>query len=438
MTAREAAVKAIQQIADKKQSSHTVVREILAAIDSDPRDRALAKRLIEGTVERMISLDYVINRFSKVRVAKMKPVIRAVIRTGAYQLLFMDNIPVSAACNESVNIVKKYGMSGLGGFVNGVLRKISSEGKAVYDEGSKLPGIKGMSVKYSVPEWLLEQWERDYGTETLEKIALAQCDASPLYIRVNLSKCSVSECMALLEKDGVKFEKPELVLPSPYENAGLPILRIVECEGFEQLESFRKGYFTVQDVSSSLVGITAGLKGGERILDICSAPGGKTMHMKDILDCIGRGGSIDARDLTSRKIGLINENLNRCGFDNVNLSVADATVFDEALVGQYDVVVADVPCSGTGVTGRKPDIKFNMTPQIQQELIELQAMILKNAARYVKKGGKIIFSTCTLNRDENEAGMKLLSDLGLKKQSEAQIIPGIHSGDGFFISMFVL
>lgn len=437
MTAREAAVVAIQNITDKKQASHRVVRETLDLMGGDARERALCKRLTEGTAERLISIDYVINSFSKTPVEKMKPLIRAVMRTGAYQLLFMDGIPASAACNESVKIVKKHGLTGLGGFVNGVLRKISTDGKACFEKGCELKGLKGKSVKYSVPEWLLRQWQRDYGAETLEKIAMAQCDASPLYFRVNLSKCTVDECKDALEKDGIICEKPVLSLPGPFENAELPVLRALSCEGFENVEAFRKGWFVVQDVSSMLVGYTADVRGGERILDLCAAPGGKTMQLRDMLDCIGKGGTIDARDITSKKISLINENLNRCSFENVNLSVGDATVFDDKLTDKYDLVIADVPCSGTGVTGRKPDIKLNMNEETQKELIELQIPILENAARYVKKGGKLIFSTCTLNRAENESGMKLLSELGLVKKTEIRMIPGVHSGDGFFISLFI-
>lgn len=437
MTSREAAVMALQYITDKKQSSHRVVSDTLNLMDADQRERALAKRLIEGTAERLISIDYVIGCFSNTPVAKMKPLVRAVLRTGAYQLLFMDNIPASAACNESVKIVKKHGLTGLSGFVNGVLRKISTEGRKAFEDGANQPGTGGNVIKYSTPEWLYAQWERDYGSENAEKIALDQFDARPLFIRVNLSKCSVDECREMLEKEGITCEKPVLSLPAPFEKTELPVLRVLNCEGFDKLECFRNGFFTVQDVSSVLVGITADLKGGERILDLCAAPGGKTMHMRDILDTVGKGGIIDARDITTKKIELINESINRCRFDNINLSVGDATVFDEKLVGKYDVVVADVPCSGTGVTGRKPDIKLNMSEGIQKELIELQGVILENAVKYLKKGGRIIFSTCTLNRDENENGMKLLEGLGLKKQTEVQLIPGVHSGDGFFISMFI-
>lgn len=437
MTAREAAVYAVCQITDKNKSVHRVVNETLDGMEAEARERALAKRLIEGTVERLMGIDYVLNAYSKTPVCKMKPYVRAVLRVGAYQLLYMDSIPASAACNEAVKFMKSHSMTGLSGFVNGVLRAISRTGRDTLKKGEEEPGAKGIEIKYSVPEWLYMQWVRDYGEETAEKIAEAQSDAQPLYFRVNLSKCSYEDCVKSLEAEGVKCSKPELSLPEGVDASALPVILAEAPEGLDKLTAFQKGWFVVQDVSSMLVGLCADIKGGEKILDMCAAPGGKTLHLCDLFAVKEKGGSLDSRDLSSEKTALIQENLDRCGFEKVNLAVADASVLNEAAIEKYDLVLADVPCSGTGVTGRKPDIKYNMTETIQAELIELQAAILENAVKYVQEGGRLIFSTCTLNRDENEAGMKLLEKAGLKKEIELQLVPGLHTGDGFFISKYI-
>ncbi len=437
MTARDAAIQAVLNVTDRGKSVHRVVTETLAESElADARERSLAKRLIEGTIERKLSIDCVIGHFSKVPMEKMKPYIRSILRVAVYQILFMDNIPDAAACNEAVNYVKAHSMQGLAGFVNGILRNISRDGKKVLEEAGSGDSFEALEIRYSVPAWMLKQWERDFGRETMLGIAEAQFDAQPLYFRVNESKGTVAECMEALKKDKIKATIPELSLPR--EAAGyMPNVLLAEAgEGFADTESFKKGLYTVQDISSELVGEIAGIKGGENILDLCAAPGGKALHFADKLKAIGKGGRVDARDMTSRKINMINESIVRCGFDNIDLSVADASVTDEASKNRFDIVLADVPCSGTGITGRKPDIKYNMNESVQEELIELQKPILLNAVEYCKAGGTVIFSTCTLNRTENVAGMKVLEEAGLTKELEITIVPGVHTGDGFFISKY--
>ncbi|MBO7402144.1 MAG: 16S rRNA (cytosine(967)-C(5))-methyltransferase RsmB, partial [Lachnospiraceae bacterium] len=373
MTARDAAIFAVLNVTDKGRSVHRVVSETLANEElSDARDRALAKRLIEGTVERKLSIDHVINSFAKTPVDKMKPYLRAVVRVAVYQILFMDNIPDAAACNEAVKYVKEHGLEGLSGFVNGLLRNIARNGKAELQKATEGDSFDALEIKYSVPQWLLKQWERDLGRDNMIKVATAQFDAQPLYFRVNESKCTVEECLEALKKDGIKAYVPKLVLPGETKEFDLKLIEADAGEGFADTESFKAGLYTVQDISSVIVGEAAGIKGGETILDLCAAPGGKTLHFADKLKKLGKGGRIDARDVTSRKINLINESINRCGFDNIDLSIADASVRDEKDTEKFDLVLADVPCSGTGITGRKPDIKYNMSERVQDELIELQ------------------------------------------------------------------
>lgn len=454
MNAREAAAKTVIEIIDKKVPSHVAITAMLRKNETwNAQERGFAKRLADGTVRYLIPIDYLLDAFSKTPVKKIKPWLRAVLRTAVYQLIFCNDIPASATCNEAVKLAKKYGFANLGGFVNGVLRSIDREGVAKLQTGTAVSYTERLRLTYSVPSWLIQQWVRDYGEETAEKIAAAAQEDSRLTVRCNISRTSPEELLASLEKDGVTAE------PATYAEHAY---YLYGCDGIEKLEAFRKGWFQIQDESSILVGQIAGIRGGEHVLDLCAAPGGKSLHIADLLayyagsDRVVGGckGQLEARDVSEQKLHLIRENLERNALGNVTLVCADATVFDPEKENRADLVIADVPCSGTGVTARKPDIKYNMNEESQADLIELQHRILKLAVRYVKPGGTLIFSTCTLNKDENDSGRKLLSELGMKPESlipylpaclqseDAEngflrLIPGVHGTDGFYISRFI-
>lgn len=451
MNAREAAAKTVIEIIDKQVPSHVAIAAMLRKNEVwNAQERGFAKRLSDGTVRYLITIDYLLNAFSKTPVRKMKPWLRAVLRVSVFQLMFCEDVPASAACNEAVKLAKQYGFANLSGFVNGVLRNISRDGNEKLQRGMEASAEEAMCLKYAVPVWLIRQWIRDYGPETAEKIAAAGTEDSKLTVRCNVSKVKPEELLVSLQKDGVTA-KPAMYAKNAFHLSG--------CDGMEKLEAFQKGWFQVQDESSILAGQVAGIKGGEQVLDLCAAPGGKSLHVADLLAVSERNagcgkGSLEARDVSEQKLKLIRENLARLGFDNVKLVCADATVFDEGKEERADVVIADVPCSGTGVIARKPDIKYNMNEDSQKELVKLQQMILKNAIRYVKPGGTLIFSTCTLNKDENDSGRKFLMDQGMKPESLIpylpkalhneetekgflRLIPGVHATDGFYISRFV-
>ena len=451
MNAREAAVKTVLEIIDKKVPSHVAIASMLRKNEAwNAQERGFAKRLADGTIRYLIPIDYLLDAFSKTPVKKIKPWLRAVLRTAVYQLVFCEDIPASAACNEAVKLAKKYGFANLGGFVNGVLRNIDREGAEKLQAGMAVSHAEMLRLKYSVPSWLILQWVRDYGEETAEKIAAATMEESRLTVRCNISRTSPEQLLASLEQDGVTVE-PAAHAEHAYHLYG--------CDGLEKLEAFRNGWFQIQDESSILVGQAAGIRGGEQVLDMCAAPGGKSLHIADLLAYYGGAdsnckGRLEARDVSEQKLNLIRENLERNALDNVTLVCADATVFDPKKEESADIVIADVPCSGTGVTARKPDIKYNMNEESQTSLIALQHSILRNAVRYVKPGGVLIFSTCTLNKEENDSGRTLLSELGMKPDSlipylpeclqneDAEngflrLIPGVHGTDGFYISRFV-
>ena len=449
MNAREAAAKTVIEIIDKKTPSHVAIAAMLRKNEAwNAQERGFAKRLTDGTVRYLIPIDYLLDAFSKTPVKKMKPWLRAVLRVSVFQLMFCEDVPASASCNEAVKLAKQYGFGSLGGFVNAVLRNISREGKEKLEKGMKVSAEETLRLKYPVPLWLIRQWIRDYGLDTAEKIAAAGTVDSKLTVRCNVSKVKPEELMESLKKDGVTAE-PALYAENAYHLYG--------CDGIEKLEAFRNGWFQIQDESSILVGQAAGIKGGEQVLDLCAAPGGKSLHIADLLTAYkgnGNGrGSLEARDVSEQKLTLIRENLDRLDFENVTLVCADATVFDAEKEESADLVIADVPCSGTGVIARKPDIKYNMNEETQSELIKLQQSILRNAVRYVKPGGTLIFSTCTLNKDENDSGRTFLLKQGMQPESLIpyfpeelhgenaengflQLIPGVHATDGFYISRF--
>ncbi len=409
----------------------------------EKQERAFLTRLVEGTVERKLTLDYYLNQVSKTPVNKCKPVIRCIMRMAVYQIFYMDAVPDSAACNEAVKLAQKKGFQNLKGFVNGVLRNLSRQKDAILLPDEKKEPVKALSVRYSVPEWLVEKAAKDYGMEAAKNMfASLYENVGATTIRVNNSKISTEECAKLLEKEGVHVEKAAYV-----ENA----LEISGYDSLRLLESFENGYFQVQDVSSMLVGLAADPKAGDQVIDVCAAPGGKSIHVADLLNGTGH---VEARDLTDYKVSLIEENIERCGFLNITAKRADALVLDEAAKESVDIVIADLPCSGLGVLKKKSDIKYRMSqPQIE-ELADLQKAILKNAVTYVKSGGTLIYSTCTVAKEENDLQVDwILENLPLQlvslkgcvseellKNTERegclQLLPGREKTDGFFLAKF--
>ena len=409
----------------------------------EKQERAFLTRLVEGTVERKLTLDYYLNQVSKTPVNKMKPVIRCIMRMAAYQIFFMDAVPDSAACNEAVKLAQKKGFQTLKGFVNGVLRNLSRQKDSMIMPDAVKESVKAFSVQYSVPEWMVEKVIKDYGIENAKNMfASLYENVGATSIRVNNSKISTEECIKLLEKEGVHVEKAFYV-----ENA----LEISGYDSLAFLESFEKGYFQVQDVSSMLVGLAADPKPGDKIIDICAAPGGKSIHVADLLKGTGH---VEARDLTDYKVSLIEENITRCEFENISAKRADALILDEAAKETADIVIADLPCSGLGVLKKKSDIKYRMSQSQIEELAQLQREILKNAVTYVKSGGTLIYSTCTIAKEENDLQVDwILENLPLQlvsfegclceevlentdREGVLQLLPGREKTDGFFLAKF--
>lgn len=443
LTAREAAVKMLMEVCKDKQFSHVIKAKYLDKIE-EKRERALATRLFEGSLERMIELDYLIDSFSKTPVRKMKPVIAAILRMTVYQLRFMDRIPDGAACNEAVKLAKKYGFAGLSGFVNGVARSIARAQEIKYPE--KKDNIrKYLSVKYSMSDMIVEQMIEQYGEATAELIFASFLETEQgMAVRCMTHSTNVEKLKFELQQADVTVEE------GFYSKEAL---RIFGMDAPERLPMFSDGAFYIQDESSMQAVLAAGLSGNESVLDLCAAPGGKSVMAADILLSHGNG-TVVAGDVTDAKVQLIEENKRRCKVANLSVRKADATVFRKEEAERYDVVLADVPCSGLGIIGKKPDIKLFMTTEQEKELCVLQKSILKNAVRYVKPDGVLIFSTCTLNKEENMGGYEFLRDEcdmipeslepylhnelwgETAKEGYIQLLPGIHKTDGFFVARF--
>lgn len=407
--------------------SHIALRNVLENYQYlDKSERAFITRVTEGTLERMIELDYIINQFSKTKVNKMKPVIRTIIRSAVYQLKYMDSVPDSAVCNEAVKLAGKRGFSGLKGFVNGVLRNISRNLDNVkYPDKSDT--VKWLSVMYSMPEWIITEWLKNYDCEMVEKMLQAFLAERPTTIRCNLSQISRDELAEELKKEGVKVRLCDAV-----DSA----LFISGYDYLGALESFRAGHFQVQDISSMEVAEWADPKEDEYIIDVCAAPGGKSLHLADKL--AGKG-HVEARDLTPYKVDLIRDNIARIGIDNIEAVCQDATVYDEASEKKADILIADLPCSGLGVLGKKTDLKYKMNPDTQEELVHLQRKILSVVHRYVKSGGKLLYSTCTIHRAENQENAAWFAEQypEFELVRERQFLPGVDDSDGFYIAEFV-
>ena len=407
--------------------SHIALRNVLENYQYlDKSERAFITRVTEGTLERMIELDYIINQFSKTKVNKMKPVIRTIIRSAVYQLKYMDSVPDSAVCNEAVKLAGKRGFSGLKGFVNGVLRNISRNLDNVkYPDKSDT--VKWLSVIYSMPEWIITEWLKNYDREMVEKMLQAFLAERPTTIRCNLSQISREELAEELKKEGVKVRLCDTV-----DSA----LFISGYDYLGALESFRTGHFQVQDISSMEVAEWAAPKEDEYIIDVCAAPGGKSLHLVDKL--AGKG-HVEARDLTPYKVDLIRDNIARMGIDNIEAVCQDATVYDEASEKKADILIADLPCSGLGVLGKKTDLKYKMNPDTQEELVHLQRKILSVVHRYVKSGGKLLYSTCTIHRAENQENAAWFAEQypEFELVRERQFLPGVDDSDGFYSAEFV-
>lgn len=422
---RELILGILLEITRDGEYSHIAISNVLNKYQYlDKKERAFITRVSEGTLEHMIELDYIIDQFSNVKVSKMKPVIRCIMRSSVYELKYMDSVPDAATCNEAVKLAKKKGFRNLTGFVNGVLRNISRNLADITYPDKEKEFTKYLSVTYSMPEWIVQQWLRTYHEETVEQMLQSFLTEGSMSIRTNLSKITPQKLVEKLVHVGVQVEQDEEISYA---------FHIKGVDYLQGLESFRLGYFYVQDISSMKVAEIAAPKSGDYVIDVCAAPGGKSVHIAEMLD---KTGCVEARDLTEYKVELIQENIERCGLQNMKAMQWDARILDESSIKKADIVIADLPCSGLGVMGKKTDIRYKMTPEKQAQLAVLQGEILDTVYQYVKDAGTLIYSTCTINQAENEENVQRFLDKHpeFTLVSQNQMLPLNGKNDGFFIA----
>ena len=437
----------LTEIEKEGEFSHITINNALLKYQYlDRTQRAFINRLSLGTIECRIEMDYILNQYSKTPVNRMKPLIRRIMRMAVYQIIYMENVPDSAACNEAVKLAAKRGFTGLKGFVNGVLRNISrNKDNITYPDKAK-ETKKYLSVKYSMPEWIIELWNTNMSYEEIEDILAGMKKDKKTYIRCNTLKGSTDYIKKILEEEGVTVTEVS-GLSYAYEISGYDYLTA--------LKSFNEGLYQIQDISSMMAGEYVKPSTDSLIVDVCAAPGGKSINAalklaeaaydnKDIPESgiskevlKGITGRVIARDVSDYKASLIDDNVARLGIPYIDVEVHNALEFDEELEGKADIVIADLPCSGLGIMGRKPDIRYNITKEKIDDIISLQRDILKVVSRYVKTGGTLVYSTCTINRAENEDNADwICNTLGFSKDGEyRQMLPSAKAdNDGFFVA----
>lgn len=427
-------VKMLMKMDSSEAYSNLLLDHVFSESDLSERDKAFAAALFYGVLERRLTLDYIIEKNSKIPFAKLDPAAVVILRTGLYQLLYMDSVPESAAVNESVKLCKKLKCFSAQGFVNGMLRSFIRGGKKISYLG--LEPEKRLSVEYSCPQWLTEKLVREYGTDFAVRALKASVGKPPVYARVNTLKTTTEKLLAELSKHRIKAAAyPGL------DNC----IKLEKSGDIEKCAPFRQGLFHVQDISSQLCCLTLRPVVNETVLDVCAAPGGKSFTLAELM---GNNGRLYSMDLHDMRVGLIEDGAARLGIKMITAMQNDASKFNGELP-QADRVLCDVPCSGLGVIRRKPEIKFKSAEDFEG-LPEIQYQILETSARYVKPGGTLVYSTCTLSRTENDEVAERFAAAhpeflpivqpvpyaGAAGEPMRTYCPDENGGDGFFTASF--
>ena len=411
--------------ADQGRYSNKLVQDVQVRDDLDARDKGFISKILYGVIENRIYLDYVIRKFSSIRLKKIEPEILNVLRMSAYQIMYLDKVPNSAAVDEAVKLTKKINKRH-SGFVNGILRSLIRDVDTV-----KLPTAENerLSVQYSHPLWLVERWISLFGASFTEDLLKANNETPKMVLRTNTILINREDLMTKLSFEGLDVEKSAIV------EEGI-IVNQLNDRSIDEIKWFIDGYFTVQDESSMMIGHVIDPQEKEKVLDLCSAPGGKTTHMAQLMN---NKGQVFACDVSDAKLKLVKENVRRLKLNNVRMMINDATVLNEEFVDGFDRVLLDAPCSGLGIIRRKPDIKYQKTEEDILSLNELQKSMLEHAAKYVKVGGVLVYSTCTIEPRENsilvDAFLKMndgFEKVAINDTNDLQLYPNVDETDGFY------
>lgn len=415
---RKLAVTALLKIENEKSYSNLTLNSLFASAEATPQEKRLATAVFYGVLDRKITLDYVLSGFLKTKISKTSPFTLAVLRSALYQIMYMDGVPNSAAVNEAVKIMKKSKESYSAGFVNGVLRNILRSEISL----PKGDSVADLSIRYSCPIWIIESFIKDYGLENAKGLLEESLKPSPINVRVNTLKTTYEDLLN-------EFKNLEIPCSRCSIDNGLVIEKGIDIPS---CTPYKEGKFHVQDIASQTVVSVLSPKPNDRVLDVCAAPGGKSFTMAQYME---NKGEIVACDLYSHRVKLIESGAKRLGINIIKPQVSDSAVYNRDL-GEFDCILCDVPCSGLGVLRRKPEIKYKDICE-EENLPEVQFKIVTNALKYLKKGGKLLYSTCTLNREENEnLVIRLQKEYNnLYKMYEHTFMPHIDGTDGFYCAL---
>lgn len=444
--ARQIAVRILTRAEKEGAYANLLLRTQLAYL-KDSRERHLTTALVNGVLKNKLTVDFALRKHLSKPMSALPHEVRAVLRIGAFQLLFMDRIPAAVAINECVNIVKTMNIS-FGPLVNSVLRKTSDTGWDFPWPDKKRETVRYLTVRYSHPEWMVKRWLSRWGLAETEELLKVNNDPSPTCVRINTLKTTREKIKEALAGQGIKVLESTRVPEALY---------IDDFGAVENLEEFKKGELTVQDESSQLVAHVLGVKPGDRVLDVCSSPGGKTTHLAQIMN---NTGEVIAVDIYAQKLQLVDELARRLGITIIKTVEDDGRVLKE-VEGKFNRVLVDAPCSGLGVIRRRADLRWQKREDEIEKLPELQLAILLKAAERVIPGGELVYSTCTIEPEENfeivKAFRKLKpefspvdltrelpfpvtekNDLQQLQKGVWQILPHLHRMDGFFFAKFKL
>nr|MCR4877301.1 16S rRNA (cytosine(967)-C(5))-methyltransferase RsmB [Clostridiales bacterium] len=406
LAARRAALKVLREVTEKDAYASLILDQTLQGSGLSGADRRLASRLVYDTLDHLIWLDHMLSQVMAREDTDIK--LRNILRLGACQILLMDRIPESAATNTCVELCVENGMEGLKGVCNGILRNLVRKKDELTLPDPETEPDRWFSVKYSVPEWMGVRLRRDWGDETAVQIASWRSGETGITIRRNLLKTEEADFERILEKKIWGKEKTDL--PGAW--------RISGAMDIARDSDFLAGNFSIQSESSMMVCLAAGVRRGTQVLDCCAAPGGKTCYLSELMGDTGR---VQAWDLHAHRVQLISAQQKRLGLENVRPIQRDASVYREDLDSRMDTVLLDAPCSGLGVLAEKPDIKLRVTEESMDGLTGLQAKLLDTVSRYVKPGGVLVYSTCSVLKDENENQVKTF--LEAHPEFEAEPLP---------------
>ena len=444
ISAREVALTVLCAVENEGAYANLALNRALGKYRLEKLERAFATELVYGALRHRGTVDWVLGGLLKKPLRSHTVLLRNILRLGAYQLLYLDRVPPSAACNEGAEMARRHGHKGAVKLVNGVLRNVARMEREIEYPPMEEDPVVHIAVRYSHPEWLVRDWLERFERERVIAICRANNEAWPVTVRTNALMLTREELADALRKEGLRAAE------TVYAPEGL---RIEGYGAIDSLAAFRSGWFQVQDESSMLAARALCPEPGARVLDVCSAPGGKTTHLAELM---GNTGEIIALDLYPHKIALVEENCRRLRIETVRTMVRDATELPGELKEWADYLLVDVPCSGLGVLRRRPDARWRKEPEQMPPLVELQRRILTGAGACLRPGGVLVYSTCTLNHEENLGQVRdflsthpeftpedlspYLPDTlerigqGSLQSGHIQILPGEHGLDGFFIS----